>query len=127
MIPGVVFNLGGTDYTVPPLFLREYFAHESELAILGEPGKHPMKEFAEAARTVLLAVLRRNYPDMTADTFDEIVPIGQLVPLIGAVFSQSGFASRPLTESAPSTSPAPNSSDSSTPPPDGGPTTSSTG
>lgn len=129
MIPGVVFNLGGTDYTVPPLFLREYFAHQDEIAILGEPGKHAMPVFAQAAKTVLLAVLKRNYPDMTGDLFDEIVPFPQLVPLIACVFGQSGFVSRPLEgrASEPSHSPEPSSSGSSILPPDGSPMTSSTG
>lgn len=127
MIPGEIFNLGGTDYTVPPLFLREYFAHQDDIAILGEPGKHPMPEFAQAAHRVLLAVLRRNYPEMTDDEFDAIVPFPQLVPLIACVFGQSGFVSRPLAVNPPSPSPAPSLSDSSTLPPDGGLATSSTG
>lgn len=128
MIPGINVNLGGTDYTVPPLNLRLFFQFEEQIDVLNKPGAHSLGEYAKAAGAVLLAVMQRNYPDMTAEQFAELVDFGNLTTMVQAMFAQSGFAARPLAPSrpTPSPSPAPESSDLSTPPPGGSPTISST-
>jgi hypothetical protein len=129
MIPGINVNLGGTDYTVPPLNLRLFFQFEEQVGVLQNPAAHSIADYAKAASAVLLAVIQRNYPDLTADQFAEQVDFTSLAPMVSAMFGQSGFTGRPLEASpaTPSRSPAPDSSASSIPPPDGGPTTSSNG
>ncbi|MDE2426906.1 MAG: hypothetical protein KGO96_13480 [Elusimicrobia bacterium] len=130
MIPGINVNLGGTDYTVPPLNLRLFFQFEEDIAVISSPGQHSLGDTAKASTRVLLAVMQRNYPELTeADLLDKLdfVNLNQVVQ---AMFGQSGFAARPLAPSrptpTPSPSPAPESSDSSTPPPGGSLTISST-
>jgi hypothetical protein len=126
MIPGATINLSGTEYIVPPLNLYLFFAHEAQIDVLTNPGQHPMIDYAKAASVVLLAVIQRNYPEMTADEFAHKVDFSMLSPLVQAIFAQSGFSDRPLAiaEHPANASPEPVSSDSSTAQPDGGPTTS---
>lgn len=127
MIPGISVNLGGTDYIVPPLNLRTFFQFEEQVGVLQSPGAHSIADYAKAASAVLLAVIQRNYPDLTAEQFADMVDFTSLSPMVQAMFGQSGFTGRPLAANpaTPSESPALNSSASSTPPQDGGLTTSS--
>lgn len=124
MIPGIAMNLGGTDYTVPPLNLRLYFAHEKEVQTLQEPAKVSPSDYVRAAIVVLLAVLQRNYPEMTQERLEDALDYPKLPQVIAAIFGQSGFT-RPLAATAtPSQSPEPALSASSSAQPAGSPTTS---
>lgn len=99
MIPGIVTNLGGTDYTVPPLNLRLYFQHEKEIEVLSAPAKSSQADYVRAAIVVLLAVLQRNYPEMTRERLEDALDYPALPQVIAAIFGQSGFT-RPLTAAA---------------------------
>lgn len=129
MIPGISINLGGTEHIVPPLNLRLFFQYEAQVGVLQNPTAHSMADYAKAASEVLLAVLQRNYPNLTAEQFADLVDFTSLAPLVQAMFGQSGFTGRPLAASpaTESLSPEPASSGSSTQPPAGGQTTSSSG
>ena len=129
MIPGIPVTLGGADYTVPPLNLRLFFQYEEQVGVLQNPGAHSIADYAKAASAVLLAVIQRNYPELTAEQFADLVDFTSLAPMVQAMFGQSGFTGRPLAASPTpaSPSPEPDSSASSIPPPDGSPTTSSNG
>lgn len=107
MIPGTLINLGGTDYTVPPLNLRLFFQYEAQINVLTNPAAHSMADYAKAAGEVLLAVMQRNYPELTAEQFADLVDFGTLAPMVSAMFAQSGFSSRPLAASQPTPSPSP--------------------
>jgi hypothetical protein len=127
MIPGAVIKFGDTDYTVPPINLRVSYLPEMDILCKPE-GEVPFGEYVKAASTVLFALMQRNYPDMSRDAFNDLIDLPLLRPIITGMMQISGYGPRPLvaspaTESAPV---APISSDSSTAPPDGSPTTSST-
>lgn len=126
MIPGATINFGGTEYTVPPINLR--ISYLPEMDVLCKPdGEVPFGEYVKAASTVLFALFQRNYPDMSRDQFNEIVDLPMLKPVMTGMLQISGYAAAPLAVAAePVSQPAePISSDSSIPPPDGSPTTSS--
>lgn len=106
MIAGISVNLGGTDYTVPPLNLRLFFAHEKDIETLTHPAASGTVEYTKAAVTVLHECLKRNYPDMDRDALLDAVDYPQLPGLIAAIFGQSGFVNRPLEPNPPSPSPA---------------------
>lgn len=104
MIAGVQMDMGGTQYTVPPLNLRIFFAHESDIDVLTHPGQNGTVAYTKAAVAVLHECLKRNYPDIGIDVLMDAVDYPQLPSLIAAIFGQSGFVSRPLATSQPSQS-----------------------
>ena len=128
IIPGAVLKFGDTEYTVPPINLRISYMPEMEVICKPE-GEVPFLDYVKAASTVLFALMQRNYPDMTRDQFNDIVDLPLLKPVMAGMLQVSGYAARPLEAKAePVEAPAePSLSDSSTAPPDGSPTTSSSG
>ncbi|SEJ56072.1 hypothetical protein [Frateuria terrea] len=129
MIPGAILNLGGTEFTVPPINLRIDFDYKDAIAVLCEPeGNVDFRVYVEAASNVLFALVKRNYPDLTRDQFNDLIDLPMLRPIINGMLHISGYVGRPLEPAATgsaSPSPEPASSDSSTPLLDGSPTTSS--
>lgn len=126
MIPGATIKFSDAEYTVPPINLRISFLPEMD--VLCKPdGEVPFGEYVKAASTVLFALFQRNYPDMSRDQFNDIVDLPMLKPVMTGMLQISGYAAAPLAAAAePVNQPAePSLSDSSTPPPDGSPTTSS--
>ena len=127
MIPGATVPFGGKDYTLPTINLR--ISYMPDMDVLCKPdGEVPFGEYTRAAGNVLFALFQRNYPEMTRDEFDDLVELPMLKPVITGMMHISGYAARPLAVKAEAESPPvePPSSDSSTAPPDGSPTTSST-
>lgn len=128
MIPGALIKFGDTEYTVPPINIRISYLPEMDVICKPE-GEVPFLDYVKAASTVLFALFHRNYPDVSRDQFDDMVDLPLLRPIMSGMLQVSGYAARPLEAKAePVSAPAePISSDSSTPLPDGSPTTSSTG
>lgn len=104
MIAGQQVNIGGTEYTVPPLNLRLFFEHKDNINVLTHPGAHDIVEYTNAAIAVLHDCLKRNYPDVSRDSLLDGVEYPDLPRLVGVIFGQSGFTSRPL-EATPTPSP----------------------
>ena len=66
MIPGVVVNLGGTDYTVPPLSLGAIELFQTKLETFsGNPLDASTRTLAA---DIIACALRRNYPEITRKT-----------------------------------------------------------
>ncbi|MGN6383649.1 MAG: hypothetical protein ACTHMK_13685 [Dyella sp.] len=130
MIPGAPISFGGTEYTVPPINLRIDFAFKEQIKTICKPeGEVEFTDYVDAASAILFALLQRNYPDMTRDQFNDIVDLPMLKPVMSGMLHISGYVARPLAQTAevqgpPPSQPEPSSSDSSTPQPDGSPTTS---
>jgi hypothetical protein len=129
MIPGASINFGGTDYIVPPINLRIAYGMEEQIKTICKPeGDVDFADYVPAASAILFALLQRNYPDLTRDAFNDLIDLPMLRPIMNGMLQISGYTARPLAVTAApeaSPSPAPSSSDSSTAPPDGSPTTSS--
>lgn len=133
MRPGITLTDGTTTIVVPPMNLRVQFDEEIEPHLTrifaGDIGDG--RAYMESCIALLLACGRLNHPDLKRETLLDLVDSADLGRLVSAVLSKSGFKPRPLGEAeqeAPANpSPAPASSASSSTPPDGSPTTSSTG
>jgi hypothetical protein len=131
MIPGASINFGGTDYTVPPINLRIAYGMEEQIKTICKPdGEVDFAEYVPAASAILFALLQRNYPELSRDSFNDLIDLPMLRPIMNGMLQISGYTARPLVVAAPTSppnpSPAPDSSDSSMALPDGSPTTSST-
>lgn len=121
---GVKIPVAFGEYIVPPVSLRTHFDCESELTVIGDTTAAP-KEWTKAACKFMLAVLKRNYPDLTEEQFYETASAADLGALIIAAKNQSGYTARPLVPGSDgSDSPGPTSSDTSSTQPDGSLTTS---
>lgn len=99
LFDGVTIRLGRRDYVVPPLNLRAVKRIELLLPVLsGESGQQGT--FIDAAIEVLHLALLRNYPDITKGEIEELVDLGNLPRLIGAVMAVSGFGPKGQGEAA---------------------------
>ena len=101
---GQVINLGGTDYTVPPLALGalKVLLPKIRQFAVSEDGATGL-EHSEDLLEVCLAVLRRNYPSMTLEELIEIVDLSNFGPLTLAVMGQSGLVKTDAGKAAPVT------------------------
>lgn len=89
MIPGIVVNLGGVDYTVPPLSLGSLETLQGQLESFKAGDVTP-----ESVRVVIdatLAALLRNYPDMTRAKVAEVLDLGNMLAVMQAVMDVSGI------------------------------------
>jgi hypothetical protein len=125
-VRGVKVQVAFGEYTVPAVSLRLHFDHAPERKILANTQADP-DEWAHAAIKFLLAVLARNYPGLTEEQFLDTISEPDLAALLIAATRQSGYTDRPLVKAEEKSSPEPSSSATSSVPPDGSPTTSSTG
>jgi len=109
LLRGVSVELGGTDYTVPPLNFRQLRELEQELSALGSVTTNSLSiAAADVANVVKVAhaALSRNYPELTLAQVEELVDLGNAKDLMMAVAGVSGLkredgkpgeALRPLT------------------------------
>lgn len=87
MIGGITVNVAGKDYVVPPANLK---AVKGWMAAqkTAQPGTI---EYVEAMTAFVLAVLQRNYPDLTAEELDEFLDQQSLAALMKAVAEAGGL------------------------------------
>jgi hypothetical protein len=103
---GVKFTLGGTDYIVPPLTLKQLRKLRPELALMrqveGNDARFLDDDVLDAVCTIALTSLQRNYPEMDVDTLTDLVDVTTVGPLIQAVMGVSGVEkAKPGEASAP--------------------------
>src|SRR5712671_2096585 len=125
MIPGIEVAMGGQDWLVPPLTLgqlRRLMPKVRQLtdigASMGEPQIGVMVEIVATA-------LQRNYPDVTLETVENLLDLGNAGAVLNAVLTGSGLKARsdPLGEAMAVAIPgsglgtAGNTSTASSPPP----------
>jgi hypothetical protein len=92
---GEVVNLGGDEYVVPALSLRQVqkyapFLNKLESEITGMPEAAQMDEIVN----VMLAALSRNYPEMTKEQLLDLVDLGNMRSVLKAVMRISGLVPR---------------------------------
>lgn len=90
-LDGVKINLGGRDYTVPPLTLRMLRKHGENLRQLSTLDDIPTPEQIDAISAIVLDAMCRNYPELTKDDLDDLVDMRTLPKLFRAVAGQSGL------------------------------------
>lgn len=94
MIPGTAIAMGGQDWTIPPLTLgqlRRLMPKVRQLteidAAMGETQIGVLVEIVGAA-------LQRNYPDMTLETVENLLDLGNAGVVLNAVLTGSGLRPR---------------------------------
>ena len=133
MRSGISLTDGTTTLVVPPMNLRIQFDDEIKphLDRIFAGDISDGHAYMDSCVALLLACARLNHPDLKRETLLDLIDAADLGKLVNAVLRKSGFAPRALGEAsaeqeAASLSPAPASLDSSSTPPAGSPTTSST-
>jgi hypothetical protein len=92
LIQGEIVNLGGTDYTVPALTIRQIRELGDKIQSLSKI--NPLTDGAESLDPLLdvaHAALSRNYPDLKREQMDDLVDLRNTLPLLNAILNTSGF------------------------------------
>lgn len=91
MIKGRVIELGGVDYTIPPLNLAALERFQDRLEqYSGGLDKQSVTFVIEVAH----AAIKRNYPEMTVEELKELIDLGNIHTVFGAVMNVSGLVAR---------------------------------
>lgn len=86
MLKGKELELGGKIYVVPPLNLAALERFQDQLASY-TGGIDP--ESVSFIVSVAHAALKRNYPDITVDELKELIDLGNIQEIFGAVMNVS--------------------------------------
>jgi hypothetical protein len=89
---GVIVRLGGTDYTVPPLALGALKTCLPKLNAVMAAGSALTPELVDGFLDVVMAALRRNYPELQRETIEAEVDLGNMGDVMLAVTGASGLA-----------------------------------
>jgi hypothetical protein len=91
LIEGVTIKMGGKEWVVPPLTLpplRRFLQKGKELR------KAPQEDgtaYFDLMVEAVLAAMRRNYPDLTKDTLEEFLDLGNIPDVFAAIAGRSGL------------------------------------
>lgn len=88
-VKGIVLNMGGADYVVPPLSLGALEQLQERIAAF--TGDASNKEQVATAIDATFAALKRNYPDLTRQDVAELIDLGNMGEVFEAVMDVSGM------------------------------------
>lgn len=91
LIPGTIVNIGGTDYTVPPLSFKQLRRLLDKINLIGSIEGVPSDEQMGAIVEVVHTALARNYPDITTDQLENILDLGNSARVVQAIMGVSGL------------------------------------
>ena len=91
MIDGVKINLGGTEYTVPPLSLAQVKKHQAALDDFRASNGGLDEKGMETVVEVIHAAISRNYQNVTKQNLEEWLDLGNWDKVWYAVMGISGF------------------------------------
>jgi hypothetical protein len=96
LIDGVDLKLrDGREYRLPPLDVRTLrkFSKDGRLATAMsiKRGGLPSGEQLDAVVSLLLAGFQANYPDLSEDEVEGLLDMGNLVPVMEALFAATGY------------------------------------
>lgn len=94
MIDGVKINLGGTEYVVPPLSLKQAKKYEPALKEFRTSGGGLDEKGLDTVVDVIHAAISRNYPEVKRENLEETLDLGNWSTAWYAVLGISGFAAR---------------------------------
>src|SRR4051812_5607932 len=85
---GTIVRMGERDVVIPPFTFRQLkdTGLRAKLETMGTIGVNPSTEQLDAARDVIHACLARNYPDLSIETLDEMITMGNLSQCMRAIF-----------------------------------------
>jgi len=94
VIPGVAVMMGGREWTVPPLTLGQLRRLMPKVRELSEIGAQMGETQIGVLVEIVAAALQRNYPDITAETVENLLDLGNAGRVLNAVLTGSGLKSR---------------------------------
>src|SRR5260370_30993899 len=94
MIPGVEVAMGAQDWLVPPLTLGQLRRLMPKLRQLTEIGASMGEPQIGVLVEIVAAALQRNYPDVTMDTVENLLDLGNAGAVLNAVLTGSGLRLR---------------------------------
>ncbi|MGH7044932.1 MAG: hypothetical protein ACREE2_00910 [Stellaceae bacterium] len=96
MIPGVMVAMGGQQWTIPPLTLGQLRRLMPKVRKLTEIGAQMGETQIIVLVEIVTAALQRNYPDMTVETVEGLLDLGNAGTVLNAVLTGSGLRTREL-------------------------------
>jgi hypothetical protein len=91
MLPGVVVDMGGREWIIPPLTLGQLRRLTPELGKITSHASMLDAEVIAAMVKVVTAALRRNYPDLAEESVEEVLDLGNAGEVLNAVLVGSGL------------------------------------
>jgi hypothetical protein len=94
VIPGVAVMMGDREWTIPPLTLGQLRRLMPKIRQLSEIGAQMSETQIEVLVEIVTAALQRNYPDVAAETVENLLDLGNAGPVLNAVLTGSGLRPR---------------------------------
>ncbi|MBV8121119.1 MAG: hypothetical protein JO081_14420 [Alphaproteobacteria bacterium] len=91
MIPGVQVAMGGREWTVPPLTLGKLRWLMPKLRQLTDISAQMDETQIAILIEVVIAAMQRNYPDLTAESVENLLDLGNAAEVLRAVLTGSGL------------------------------------
>jgi hypothetical protein len=86
MIPGTIVSMGGQEWTVPPLSLAQLRAVMPRVQQLAGLDANQMGDAQlQALVEIVTSALQRNYPEITTAKVEDIVDLGNALPVLNAI------------------------------------------
>jgi hypothetical protein len=86
--------MGGREWTVPPLTLGQLRRLMPKVRQLTEIGAQMGESQIGVLVEIVAAALQRNYPDITPETVEDLLDLGNAGAVLNAVLTGSGLKSR---------------------------------
>jgi hypothetical protein len=94
MIPGLIVAMGGRRWTVPPLTLGQLRRLMPKVRQLTEIGAQMGETQIGVLVEIVAAALQRNYPELTTETVENLLDLGNAGAVLNAVLTGSGLRPR---------------------------------
>ena len=90
---GTAIKIGDRTFVVPPLNLARIKRLRPDIEALSSMKLDAMMtdEQIESVVRILHSALSRNYPEITIDEVEDIIDLGNLIPVVQAMMRVSGF------------------------------------
>jgi len=94
VIPGVTIMMGGREWTVPPLTLGQLRRLMPKVRQLSDIGAQMGEVQIGVLVEIVATALQRNYPDITAESVESLLDLGNAGSVLNAVLTGSGLKLR---------------------------------
>jgi len=91
MIDGVKIRMGGEEYEIPPLTLKQIRRLKDQIAVLGTLSGVMQDEQIDAVVEIVWQAMARNYPDLRKEQVEDLIDLGNASRIIAAIMGVSGF------------------------------------
>jgi len=84
-------EMSGKEYKIPPLNFKALREVQGKVTQIGAIKGVPTPEQMDIVVDVVYMAMRRNYPDMKRETVEDILDVGNMMPVFAAVMRVAGF------------------------------------